>query len=103
LGVNDRVLSAKWSGLPETGDTFESGASFIVFYNNSVCERYKSSSKMWLVSTQSTANLYFPEDLRLDGINDASSFLVINSGLDEGTVAVCGESVLSSNTNTTPG
>ncbi|KAG3096244.1 hypothetical protein PI124_g15770 [Phytophthora idaei] len=89
------ITSAKWSGLPETGIVFKSESSIIVFYTDRDC---LSDFIGWPVNTQSRDDLYFPENFRLDGINDAiSSFMVVDEWKTKGAKTVCSEAGLLDN------
>ncbi|ETN05670.1 hypothetical protein F442_12733 [Phytophthora nicotianae P10297] len=89
------VTSAKWSGLPESGVAFKSGSALIAFYTDRYCSAYRN---IWPLNTQSRDDLYFPENFRLDGINDAiSSFLVFDEAKMKGHEDVCNEAGLLDN------
>ncbi|POM77503.1 Hypothetical protein PHPALM_5104 [Phytophthora palmivora] len=86
--LDDMITSAKWHDLPEKGDFFGEGDATINFYPDLNCK--SRHDKSWLVKTQSTKKLYFPENFQLDRINDAiSSFKVINAGGVAGVLRVC--------------
>ncbi|ETO70616.1 hypothetical protein F444_12931 [Phytophthora nicotianae P1976] len=88
--VDNMISSAKWHGLPEESKIFARGQSVITFYTDQNC---KGDAKSWYVTTQSKSNMHFPENFRLDGINDEiSSFKVISAGGDSGPFRVCGPS-----------
>ncbi|KAG7382509.1 Epsin-1, required for endocytosis and actin patch assembly [Phytophthora pseudosyringae] len=88
--LDNLITSAKWHGLPEKGQFFgEKGDATIKFYTELNC---KGDDKSWLIKTQSSKKLYFPENFRLDDMNDAiSSFKVINAGGVAGVLSVCAE------------
>ncbi|KAG6967027.1 hypothetical protein JG687_00004508 [Phytophthora cactorum] len=67
--LDNSITSAKWHGLPEHGAFFRDGDAIINFYTGLDC---KGEHESWLIKTQSK-KLYFPENFRLDGINDAIS------------------------------
>ncbi|KAG6617121.1 Equilibrative Nucleoside transporter (ENT) Family [Phytophthora cinnamomi] len=97
--LDNMITSAKWHDLPETGDFFGGGDATIVFYIDQNC---KGKSKSWLVKTQSKKKLYFPDNFRLDGMNDAiSSFKVINVGGNAGVLYACASPESTTATNTT--
>ncbi|KUF99288.1 Lysosomal thioesterase PPT2-B [Phytophthora nicotianae] len=92
------ISSAKWHGLPEESKIFARGQSVITFYTDQNC---KGDAKSWYVTTQSKSNMHFPENFRLDGINDEiSSFKVISAGGDSGPFRVCGPSEKTNLANT---
>ncbi|KAG2766604.1 hypothetical protein PC129_g11553 [Phytophthora cactorum] len=98
--LDNSITSAKWHGLPEHGAFFRDGDAIINFYTGLDC---KGEHESWLIKTQSK-KLYFPENFRLDGINDAiSSFKVINAGGVAGVLRVCAspESAVVANANAT--
>ncbi|KAG3096243.1 hypothetical protein PI124_g15769 [Phytophthora idaei] len=85
--LDNSITSAKWHGLPEHGAFFRDGDATINFYTGLDC---KGEHESWLINTQSKEKLYFPENFRLDGINDAiSSFKVVNAGGVAGVLRVC--------------
>ncbi|KAE8887587.1 hypothetical protein PF005_g21582 [Phytophthora fragariae] len=69
MGIfDDKVSSAQWSGLPQTG-SFASNQSLVAFYTDRNCTG--------TVRTWPTAEKNFPTNFALDGIdNQISSFMV---------------------------
>ncbi|KAL3669369.1 hypothetical protein V7S43_005765 [Phytophthora oleae] len=98
--VDNSITSAKWHGLPEKGQYFgENEDTTITFYVDLDCE---GDDKSWLIKTQITKKLYFPENFRLDGMNDAiSSFKVNNAGGVAGVLYVCAATENTTVTNDT--
>ncbi|OWY94998.1 hypothetical protein PHMEG_00035119 [Phytophthora megakarya] len=85
--LDNAITSAKWHGLPETGSYFGGGDAIISFHTGENCD---GERKWWYIDTQSKKDKYFPENFRLDGINDdISSFVVLNKGSDAGTMYTC--------------
>ncbi|KAJ8546726.1 hypothetical protein ON010_g11509 [Phytophthora cinnamomi] len=101
--VDNAITSAKWHGLPETGSFFEGGSATIAFYTGKNCD---GTEKHWYIDTQSKQDRYFPDNFRLDGMNDdTSSFMVLNAGGNAGVMNVCylPESGLATNATTDEG
>ncbi|KAG7382510.1 Epsin-1, required for endocytosis and actin patch assembly [Phytophthora pseudosyringae] len=85
--LDNAITSAKWHGLPETGILFEGGDAFILFNTGKNCD---GKDHRWPINTQSRKGKHFPENFRLDGINDdISSFKVLNKGGDAGMMYIC--------------
>ncbi|KAG6975676.1 hypothetical protein JG688_00002164 [Phytophthora aleatoria] len=82
--LDNAITSAKWHGLPETGSYFEGGDALITFNTGANCD---GKDNFWYINTQSKKDKYFPENFRLDGINDdISSFMVLNKGGNAGSM-----------------
>jgi hypothetical protein len=94
--LENAVTSARWHGLPETGGFFEGGEAAISFYTDNNC---KGENKWWLIDTQSIDGKYFPENFRLDGMNDdIASFRVLHDGPSSDIRQICyAETGLASN------
>lgn len=85
--LDNAITSAKWHGLPETGTLFEGGDAIIAFNTGKNCD---GNDKWWYIDTQSKNDKYFPENFRVNGMNDdISSFKVLNKGGNAGTMYVC--------------
>ncbi|OWZ11212.1 hypothetical protein PHMEG_00015797 [Phytophthora megakarya] len=77
--LDDMITSAKWHGLPAKADFFDGGDATIHFYPDQNCK--SRHDKSWLIKTQSTKKLCFPENFALDKLAEAiSSFKVVNAG-----------------------
>ncbi|KAL3669371.1 nucleoside transmembrane transporter activity protein [Phytophthora oleae] len=93
--IDNVVTPAKWSGLPDTGSTFKSSVNIILFFTGTDCH---SKFRAWPVVMQSDDSKYFPENFRLDGINDAiSSFLVADEWKVKSTKNICSEASILDN------
>ncbi|KAG7382516.1 Epsin-1, required for endocytosis and actin patch assembly [Phytophthora pseudosyringae] len=83
--LDNAATSIKWGDLPETA--FEAGDSMISFYVDRDCQGHDI---WWRVKTQSSDDLDFPSNFRLDGINDVvSSFMVWNTKKFHKYVLLC--------------
>ncbi|KAL3669370.1 nucleoside transmembrane transporter activity protein [Phytophthora oleae] len=73
--------------LSETGSFFNGGVAAISFYTGKNCD---GKAQSWDINTQSKKDKYFPENFRLDGVNDdISSFRAVNKGGDAGIMYIC--------------
>lgn len=92
--LDEHAMSAKWSRLPDTGNTN------ILFYSTHDCKAPKM--KYWKVGIQDDADPNFPTNFQLDGIANAiSSFNVIKNGGTDHVEYICGMSEMANTTTST--